>query len=342
MIRRPDGRATVGLFCFCAAAALFAVYFGSMRFGRGEWDQVPFESVVAGQAITPYQYRVLVPWMVGVAEKTALPLPGVATGRKLAFLIEVASIFCALLAFRLYIGSIIKQEPLASLLAWTAMFLIPFNYWLSGMWMFWMWYDMPSLLFFTLGLWLLRERMWWGFYLVFVLGTLNRETTCFLTMVLLAAEWGGRNWLRRTVIHVLAQAAIWLGVKFVLFQMYRANPGAGLSLNNLASNVDVLAHNPYRLFMFLSSLAYLWLPAAVFFPMITDRFVRRASLVTIPFLLVMLISGNAPELRIYGEMIPVVLPAYIVIVIEAVARGGRENAVSAHASGMPEDLQSRA
>jgi hypothetical protein len=328
----------LGLICFCVAAALFAVYFGSMRFARGEWDQVPFESVVAGKAVTPFQYRVLVPWTVGFAEKTVLPLPGIANGRKLAFLIEVASIFLTLLAFRLYIGAIVRKEPLASLLAWSGMFIIPFNYWLSGMWMFWMWYDMPSLLFFTLGLWLLRERVWWGFYPVFVLGTLNRETTCFLTMVLVLTEWGGDKWIRRVVPHVLTQAAIWVGIKWLLFVMYRHNPGVGLSLNNLGSNIEVLTHNPYRLFIFLSSLAYLWLPVTLFFPLIGDKFVRRACLVGVPFLAVMLVSGNAPELRIYGEMIPVVLPAYILIVMGAIRGaepGKREEGRAAHPEGSP-------
>ncbi len=362
----------LALLMFIGIAALFALYFGSIRFARGEWDQVPFETVVAGKALTPFQYRVLVPWVVGWAEHHVLPLPGIATGRKLAFLIEVGSIFGLLLVFRQYLVKFISPPSAASLLALTLLLILPFNYRISGMWMFWLWYDMPSLFLFTLGLLLLHEKKWWLYYPVFVLATLNRETSCFLTViyvltavgvakstpspqpsplegegadgdakhplpprpflsaVALAKEEGERVGVRGSpwranlgtiAAHTAAQLVIWLAIKVALSRLYAGNPGAGASLNNTMSNLKVLLTEPNLTLVLLSSLGYLWIPVLLYYPLVENRFVSRACLAAPLFLAVMFVSGNLPELRIYGEMIPVILPAFLLIVVKMVRVG---------------------
>ena len=168
---------------FACAAAVFAVHFGSMRVARGEWDKIPLEEIIAGRSITPFQYRILVPWILGLAERFLLPLPGIGSVRSLAFLVEVASIFLAALAFRLYLGAVIRKPAAASLLSFLFLAILPFNYGPHNAWGFWLVYDIPSLLLFTLGLYLLYREMWLLYYPLFILATFNRETTCFLTII---------------------------------------------------------------------------------------------------------------------------------------------------------------
>jgi hypothetical protein len=241
--------------------------------------------------------------------------------------------------------------------------------------MFWLWYDMPSLFLFMLGLLLLYEKKWWLYYPVFILATLNRETSCFLTLIYavtisltpalfpkgrgcrggspspqpsplrgegaedrrlfsssglvgegaedrlfsspspLGGEGRGEGgkW-RPYLAHITVQFAIWLAIKLFLSHLYAGNPGVGTSMNNTVSNFKVLVTQPQMVLVLLSSIAYLWIPVWLYFGSIKNLFVRRACLVTPLFFAVMFVSGNLPELRIYGEMIPVILPAFLLIV----------------------------
>ncbi len=46
-------------------------------------------------------------------------------------------------------------------------------------------YDIPSLMFYLLGICLFLKERYFLFYLIFILGTFNRESTCFITISLL-------------------------------------------------------------------------------------------------------------------------------------------------------------
>ena len=306
---------------FVLVAAAFAYYFASIRLVRGEWDKVPLEALIAGRALTPFQYRALVPWVLGILQDHVLPLPGLGSVRAVAFVFESGAIFLLLLTLRLYLGCFVRDRSQCSLLSLVFVLVLPFNYSLSNMWTFWFVYDMPSVLFFTIGLVLLYKRRWLPYYAVFVLATFNRETTCFLTLIYALTAWG-KDGKARIAGHVLLQAAFWFAIKLVLLQLYRTNPGAGLSLNNVASNLRGLAQEPVRIAVLLSSLGYTWLPVLVLHKRIPDPFLRRACLAGPAFLAVMLVSGNLAELRIYGEMLPVFVPAFLVAIHSIAAGAG--------------------
>jgi hypothetical protein len=124
--------------------------------------------------------------------------------------------------------------------------------------------------------------------------------------------------------HCLAQGVIWLVIKVSLSRLYAGNPGAGASLNNTMSNLKVLVTEPNMTLVLLSSLGYLWIPVLLYYPLVRSRFVRRACLASPLLFAVMFVSGNLPEVRIYGEMIPVILPAFLSIVVTMVSENGEE------------------
>src|SRR5438552_4287203 len=119
---------------------------------------VSLHALAAGVAATPYQYRVLVPWLVRGAEMAHVIRPESETA---AFaVIQTVSLVLLALAFRRYLSLFIKDRVLASVMALTLYAILPFNYFNSP----YQPCDIPSILFFTVGLLLIRERNWLWFY----------------------------------------------------------------------------------------------------------------------------------------------------------------------------------
>jgi hypothetical protein len=304
---------------FFPVAAVFALYFTSLRFAKPEWGPCSLETLMAGQGFTPFQYRALLPWIIRWAADHLLPLPGISTPRGLAFVIEAGAVFLTLWVFRYYLGFFFRSAILRSLLALSLVFVLPYNYLLSRAYPFWLVYDMPALLFFTLGIVLLYRRRWVLYYPLFALATVNRETTCFLTVIYLLTAVG-RERLGRVAAHGVAQFAVWAGIKLFLYRLYADNGGAGLYLRNAATNIHTLTQDPGSWVIILSSMGFIWFPVAVFWRRVRDAFVRRALWSGPLFLLLMFRMGNLPEVRIYAEMIPVFLPAYLLILADLIRR----------------------
>jgi hypothetical protein len=110
-------------------------------------------------------------------------------------------------------------------------------------------------------------------------------------------------------------------VKSCLWAAYRSNPGGELLQGHVRQNLEFLA-NPHAWPLFLSNLGYLWMPVLFFRRLIPDGFARRSVLVVYPFFAAMFLVGNMYELRIYGELIPVVLPAFFLLVRAGAGGGG--------------------
>lgn len=312
---------------FLSIAVAFSWYFASLRFAKPEWGPASLAEMMKGTANTPFQYRVLVPWTINWFTEHLLPLPGIGTPRGLAFLIEMLCTFLLVVAFRHYLGFFFKNVLTRTLLSLTLIMVLPFNFLLSRLYPFWLAYDMPSMLFIMLGLILIRQRRWPLYYALFLVATFNRETTCFLTLIYLVTAFG-KDRIGRIAMHCAAQFVIWFSIKHALSVLYATNPGAGMGLNKLADNLRALrgvipveglsypTFQPGVFAIMASSMAFIWLIVIIYFRLIEDDFIRKACLVTPLFFLVMLKTGNLPEVRIYGDMIPVILPAFLLILKE--------------------------
>src|SRR5205823_1133122 len=125
-------------------------------------------------------------------------------------------------AFRSYLSLFIADRPLASILALSLYYFLPFNFGHSPFYPC----DMPSLLFVTVGLFLIATRRWPAFYVLFVIATLNRETSILLTVVtgLVLFDTDARTTAWK---HLAGQVSIWAVLKFALFEVYRNNPVHG-------------------------------------------------------------------------------------------------------------------
>jgi len=269
------------------------------------------EALAAGIASTPYQYRVLVPWIVRGALDAGLVRPDWQMAAFAA--IQFACLVLLAFVFRRYLSLFIGDRRLVSVMALTIYAVLPFNYFNVPYYP----YDVPSVLFFTLGLLLIHERRWGWYYALFVIATLNRETSVFLVVATVFAYFDRYRW--RTLAALAgSQLAIWMAIKSFLWILYRENRwlGYGLYQFQLKVNLLTVVDHPIKAAIALATWGCLWLAVAVWHRRIKDVFLRR-NLWTIPvFIASMLVVGFVIELRIYGEVLPIVLAAFWVVFLD--------------------------
>jgi len=291
-------------------------------------------AVANNVAQKPYQFRILVPYLARLLLHLNI-WPFDSPGH-VARALETLATLAALLAFRWYVSLFIKSRPLVLGSSLILLLVLPFQYLFPRILPVLFCQDLPSVAFFTIGLACLYKQKWAVYYPLFVLATLNRETTCFLTVVYLFVRLG-RDKPARIAAHVLIQLAIWIGERWLLAQCFASNGGpangydngldiylyedAGLS--HLRDNLRyfTLANLPF----FLSNIGFLWVVVAIGYRRIPDLFVRRSVLVSLPMFAGMMVVGTISEIRIFGELVPVFSAAFLLL-LETSMRNARPGA----------------
>ena len=271
------------------------------------------EALVAGTASTPYQYRVLLPWVV----RGALELHLIRPESQMAVFAGIQTLALLLLGFvfRRFLSRFITDPVLASVMALTIYAVLPFNYFNLPYYP----YDIPSVLLFTVGLLLIYDRRWRWFFPLFVIATLNRETSIFLAVATAFVLFDQIPFATLSSI-VGSQLAIWSVIKAFLWIVYQQNRwmGYGLYQFQLKVNAATLWNYPIKGVIALATWGCLWLAVVIWHRRIHDAFLKR-TLWTVPvFIAGMMFAGFVIELRIYGEVLPIVLAAFWVVFLDVV------------------------
>jgi hypothetical protein len=290
-----------------------------------------FAAVAHHAGPKPWQYRILIPYAADILSHLNLPL--LRSLERWAKLAELSSLFLLVLAFRRYISLFIRDKVVASLFSFLILLILPFNFFFPRPHYPNYWYDMPSMLFFTLGLIFLVQKKWLPYYAVFVIATFNRETTCFLTVIYLVASFG-RERPKTIMSHCVSQIVVWLAIKSLLVRLYAGNPGPSFEwyaepgVTHFSDNIAFFTH-PGNYPMFLSNMGFTWVAVLLHLRRITVEFVKRSLLVVFPFSIGMMFVANIYELRLFGELIPVFLAAFVLVFYEVLQRPGESTAVHA-------------
>lgn len=180
-------------------------------------------------------------------------------------------------------------------------------------------YDLPSLAFFSIGIWLVVAGRRLMLLPIFVLGTLNRETYIFITIFMLlypafSARSQGRSYLRAlqpALPYACVQVACWIGIRlWVLHHFASAIPGEakhGFVLQ-LAGNLHSIA-NPLQWPALVDLAALLVLPLALGWRWMADRaFAKATAVILVLWASGMLLVGVFLEIRIFTELVSFVAP----------------------------------
>ena len=274
-------------------------------------DHATLLQLTNGSADKPFQYRVLIPWAVRIISSK------LNENYLLYFYIEFIFIFFLIIVYRYLLSFFFNTRYLSYFLAFSLFSVLPLFYLLPTIYPFYYPSDIPSVFFFTVGLIALYKQNWKLYYPVFIIATFNRETSCFLTIVYFIVFFSKKNY-REVILHGAIQAAIWLAIKIFLFELYKDNAGEGIFENQFSANLEYLStlkNYPYLLSMVL----FIGLPT-IFSSLIKDTFFRRSVWIFIPFFAGMMIVSVIYELRIYGELIPIYLTAFLIILREIFSR----------------------
>jgi hypothetical protein len=255
-----------------------------------------------------FRFRILVPSIARLLVNATGASPGlVLQGMTAAFA------FALLIAYRRYLSRFMRASH-AAVLAPLIVYAMMWNYVLLNRMYFP--FDFPSVLFFVLGCLFIHERKWVPFYLTLLAAALNRDTSYLLSFVFFVSLLGEMP-VRRMIVHLAAQAALLTGLRLLLAAVLEVE-GAGaagiyLSSGHPALNVQTIL-NMLRFqgnaakdwTKFLLGFGGLWW----FVPRLIQgqpRFVRRSLLVVIPALAGVFVRGIIDEMRIYGELVPVIV-----------------------------------
>jgi len=305
---RPRFSIAIEVALFLLAAA-FAVGFSELHRTRNRvHPPASVELLCDYKAETPYQNRVLVPTLVRAIDASGIAARiGFTRGDSVRW-IDAACVIAFFYALRALLAQFLSGRWLPSAWALAGLYALPFLYVLPRAWPYWYPWDLPAVLFTTLGLLWIQQRRWSWYYWVFPFATLNRETTSFLIVAFALTQFGRMKWLPYFE-HLAAQAAIWLCIKWLLGMTFEKNPGIGeYYADALKDNLAAL-REPSTYGSLSLVFGFLWLPLILFAWSIRESFVRRAVLVVPLFFCVTFLLAQFDELRIYGEMLPLVVLA---------------------------------
>jgi hypothetical protein len=279
--------------------------------------QVPFadlQDLISFRAPKPFCYRWLTPALLNLLTRLGLsPQSAVA-----AF--EWGSLCCLYYLLRAYLGLFMSSKR-AAYAALSGYFVVPFVFIIPQPYTVWFPWDVSSVCFFTALLYLLYRERWVLWHAVFLAGTLNRETTLLLLpLFLLLLKVRGAS--RERLLHLCASALVWVAAKGALAWWFKAHSGPWMlewlhrdqTRAHWRVNLDQLT-DPSLWPYLLSALGFLWILAWHLRKVSADPFLRAGLVILPPYALSVFLFGNMAELRVYADLIPVVLAPVISAVV---------------------------
>jgi len=285
----------------------------------------------------PYQGRVLMAWVLHVTAgnprlepvlaKIGTHVPtGLGDPHILVLLVSTfVAIFTAVLAARATLLALTGDRRFASWVALLTLYMAYFNLLAIYGLTYTLPYDVPSLALFSIAVWLVMTRRYWSLLAIFVVGTLNRETFCFITLFMTLYTWfdmrqqatGEHNrstWLRRVAPHILLQAIVWVAIKLAIHHVFRNNPVDMGNTNSvvdfhLLKNVESLL-KPQQWPLYLSLFGFT-LPLFFWgYRWVSDRALARSLAILLAvWTVAMMIVGVIVEIRIFDELTAFLVPA---------------------------------
>ena len=329
-------------------AVLVSITYTYLRFStNSEISHASLHELTVGTGWTPFQFRVLVPWLVGgLHDLGAFPDGNWRLGY---ILVEVGATLLIYLTFARWIDLYFERQQgrwLAFLIYIPLYFTFASPIRVNAFYYPW---DTPSVAFFIVGLYLIQQKQWGIYYVVFALATLNRETACFLTVIYALTAVRREGW-SQIGLHVSAQLVVWVLIKAGLALFYQDNPiedrgemafvDQSLFISMWARNVNFLT-NPLSFLYLVTAMGGIWLPVLLCARRIGSSFVQRALWVTVPFGIGMSYVGLLGEYRIFGELVPLYTLALLLLVFRHSVSGneyGEQASVAASSAIVDDDL----
>lgn len=303
-----------------AAALSFQII--SVRYQKGtEYPFATFEKLVHFKAETPFQDRLLVTVMATVTEKVLNHFNIPLNYRKFFFCADVISLLLTWFFFSLLLKKFLNlSHEIISIVALSIYLPVCFIFVFTSSNLLYP-YDIPQILFFTIGLYMIITKKMSLFIPLFILCTFNRETSAFLIPMVLFA--GKKNIFRenRLILYIILLFVIWISIKVFLHAVI-PNPGQ-VFYYKLDFNFNYIkTHDLIRWIQLLcGTLLILIIPILIFLKRLKKYSFVNILFVLLLFYIAMLVIGKIFEYRIFSENIPLIIFTNVVLCFDLFAPG---------------------
>jgi hypothetical protein len=269
-----------------------------------------------GHSRVPYQYRVLMAWVLRDGSKLhhlaslSAYLPAVLSDPRVSILFATSwiSLFGSVLLTWRSLSHLTGDEQYSQWASLIVVYMAYFHFPLVFGLNFLLPYDMPSLFFFCGCIYCVISRRMTLFYLFFVVGTFNRETICMATLFLVIWRWQERSQRRLALVliaHALGQAAIWIVISRYLHHLFAGNlpDTAGASFYyKLSYNLHAIVE-PQQ-WPVLASVFGFTLPLVLTWRRwMKNAAMERGIYLLVAWFAVMMLVGLVIEIRVFSELI---------------------------------------
>jgi hypothetical protein len=300
---------------------LFSVLFSGYRFTNMMDDWIGFDRLLKHDFHRPFVTRPLIPWIAEIMVKLGF------SPEKSFQLLEIIGCFLMLVLFEKYIRNFLTNKSFSRIASFSILLFIPYYLIMPRLINLWYPYDIwATTINIALLLCLFRKKYIY-YYVLFVIGTVNRETTCFMTIAMLLICFGEMPF-KKLFLHLFGQLCLWLITRSVLEHIF-SNTGGGLYEDNFRSNLGYLwniltagginqgsyGKSLFHAISLVAAFSYLFsnFYIARYWKLLESRFLKRAFLTFVPYYFIVLLIGNIFEYRLMAEMIPLALAPLIVI-----------------------------
>ena len=292
--------------------------------GINGYERAMFPEMIYGTAWKPFVYRTLLPSAVRVISE-AIPE---SVHNALTSLVEKNSNFSLVLEKLKWESEHITEYLIAMVLMYFSLiaFVIVFRklfrtfytspdwfinlisilmlFALPPMFMYYSYiYDFPTLFLFTTGLFLLKEKKWIYFLILFIIACFNKETTILLTMIFAIHYYKNEEVDSKLYSRlIVVQLFIFAVAKVLLYFIFIDNPGTFVEFHLFDRNY--LLFNGYSLSTYIALLIII---LAIFSRWNEKpKFLKDALWIALPLLVLTLFLGFIDELRDYYELFPII------------------------------------
>jgi hypothetical protein len=291
--------------------------------GIGEFGRANLGSMVYGTAHRPFVYRVLVPTIVrlttpfvpvSIVESAMsidvirgwLSLLDAARYPREAFvtlLVLCGSLFGFVVVFRQLMTDLGYSEFLKNIVNIVTLSIMPLFF------LFGYIYDFTGLFLITLGLLLLSQKRFAWFLLVFVLATLNKETSILLTVIFVLHYW--RRIDRNKFLWItIIQLALFFIIKGSLTYYFSGNPGSFVEYH-LSEHILFFKIAPTALLILSLILAIGLVLLVIIGWKHKPVLIRNSTVIFAPLFVTYIFFGFPLEMRVFLEFLPILMILFL-------------------------------
>ncbi len=293
---------------FLLSLLFVIIYFESTK----EWKYARLEDLSNFTAHTPFQYRILIPFLANISKKI---FPGI----NYIFIYQIILLLVTLFLCRftrIFIKQYFREQFFVNIGIIILFYILFWNFVALGIWLHPA--DIPAILFFIIGLISIQRNNFIKYFPIFVLACFNRESIILILFAYIIT--------RKNLIEILSNLQIiiiytvaWLAIKYLLYIIFKNNPteivDGNLFLLKFNENVEFLIglfkfDKFYLLRFFAFGGIYLFIPV-VFNKL--DSLTKKLLLIIPIFFVIVLFVGKFQEMRVFAELVPIFIVPGIIL-----------------------------